>query len=281
MAQQPDTTAFSTGQVMAAADWLDVHFEAARPEYTATVRSAGFQPGWRVLDAGCGGGSFLPLLADLVGPSGQLAALDLAPENVAAVRARAAALDLAAPLEAEAGSVTVVPYPDDAFDGLWCANVTQYLTDDELVAALMEFRRVVRPGGLIAIKDSDVSLARLPSGEPGLVPRLFEALDRAGSAQAHGNLRGPELRAFLRRTGLSGAWLRTILMERWSPYSPIEREYIRTLIATFAGAAEGVELSAAEGREWARLRDRGVAVLDDPGHYYRMGDVLAVGTVPA
>ena len=281
MAEQPNSFASSTGQALTGGAWLDVHFEANRPEFEAQVRAVGIQPGWHVLDAACGSGSFLPLLADLVGPSGQLAALDLAPENVAAVRERAATLQLATPLEARVGSVTAVPYPDDAFDGLWCANVTQYLTDDELVTALAEFRRVVRPGGLIAIKESDVSLARLPSGEPGLIPRLFEALDRAGSVQAHGNLRSPELRAYLRRTGLSGAWLRTVLMERWPPYSPIDREYIRTLIATFADLAAGVDLPEAEGREWARLRDRGVAVLDDPDHYSRVGDVLVVGTGPA
>ena len=30
------------------ADWLDVHFEAERPEYTAMLDSVGIQPGWTV-----------------------------------------------------------------------------------------------------------------------------------------------------------------------------------------------------------------------------------------
>lgn len=71
-----------------AAGWLDVHYEACRPEYEALLRAVGLQPGWRVLDAGCGGGSYLPLLAALVGPAGRVDAVDLAPDNVAAVRAR-------------------------------------------------------------------------------------------------------------------------------------------------------------------------------------------------
>ena len=214
---QQDGTASSTGQVVAAVGWLDAHFEMARPEYEAMVRAAGFRPGWRVLDAGSGSGSYLPWLAELVGPSGALVALDLAPENVAAVRERVAAWRLACPVAADTGSVLALPYPDDAFDGLWCASVTQYLDDDELLAALAEFRRVVRPGGLVAVKDIDGTLMRAPSREPGLIPHLREARARAGATQARGAMRGIELRTWLRRAGLAEVWLRTTLVERWPP----------------------------------------------------------------
>lgn len=64
-------TSTSTGHALSAAAWLDAHYLAAQPEYEAMLRSAGFQRGWRVLDAGCGGGSYLPLLAEMVGPHGQ------------------------------------------------------------------------------------------------------------------------------------------------------------------------------------------------------------------
>ena len=46
----------STGHILADAGWLGTHFEACRPEYEAMLRSVGLQPGWRVLDAGCGSG---------------------------------------------------------------------------------------------------------------------------------------------------------------------------------------------------------------------------------
>ena len=75
--------AASTGLVLTNAALLDVHFEACRPEYEVMLRSVGLQPGWRVLDAGCGSGSYRPLIAEAVGPTGAIAALDLAPENVA------------------------------------------------------------------------------------------------------------------------------------------------------------------------------------------------------
>ncbi|WP_368860646.1 methyltransferase domain-containing protein, partial [Mesorhizobium sp. GbtcB19] len=40
------------------------------------------QHGWDVLDAGCGAGSFLPLICELTGSNGSVAGLDLAPENI-------------------------------------------------------------------------------------------------------------------------------------------------------------------------------------------------------
>ncbi len=134
------------GHAVSAAGWLDAHFEACRPEYEAILGGVGIEPGWRVLDAGCGGGNFLPRLAGLVGPTGAVAAVDLAPDNVAAVRARLAALALPCPVEVGVGSLLRLPYPDAHFDAAWCANVLMYLTDDELPAALAELRRVVRLG---------------------------------------------------------------------------------------------------------------------------------------
>lgn len=270
----------STGHIFAASGWLDAHFEAAQPEYEAMVRSVGFQPGWRVLDAGCGNGSFLPLLAALVGPSGALAALDLAPENVDAVRERIAAWRLPCPVEAEVGGVAALPYPDASFDAVWCANTSQYLGDDELLSVLAEFRRVVHPGGVVAIKDIDGSLMRAPSREPGLIPHLREARARAGATQAWGAMRGPDLAVWMRRAGFADVSLWTTLVERWPPYRPAEREYLRTLFSTFTGMAEEVDIPQRERDEWAHLRGLGDALFEDPDHYYREGHVLAVGRVP-
>src|SRR3954469_7375484 len=121
--------ASSTGQALTGGEWLDVHFESSRPEYEAMFRSVGIQPGWHVLDAGCGSGGFLPLIAEAVGPSGRIAAFDLAPDNIAIVQRRAAEWEDAPPIDARSGSLLDLPYADDAFDAIWCANTTQYLTD--------------------------------------------------------------------------------------------------------------------------------------------------------
>lgn len=158
----------STGQAMASADWIDGHYAVCRSEYEVMLRSVGLQPGWCVLDAGSGSGSFLPLLAELVGAGGDVAALDLAPENVAAIAARVAAQPLACNVQARVGELSALPYADDSFDALWCANTLQYFTDDQLPGVLAEFRRVLRPGGLVAIKDVDATVMRMRRSAPPL-----------------------------------------------------------------------------------------------------------------
>ncbi len=156
--QYGDRTATSTGQPMTDSGFLDAHFEADRPEYEAALRSVGVQPGWQVLDAGCGGGSFLPLLAELVGPTGQVRAVDVAPENVLRAQARLAGTGAASLVTVEEGSLLALPFPDHTFDAAWCANVLMYLSDVDLPRALAELCRVVRPGGLVAAKEGDSTL---------------------------------------------------------------------------------------------------------------------------
>lgn len=269
-----------------AADWLDVHFAACQPEYEALLRAVGIRPGWRVLDAGCGGGSHLPLLAELAGPTGQIAALDLDPENVAAVRDRLAARVLPCPVAPRQGTLAALPYPDGAFDAVWCANVAQHLDDGALASALAEFRRVVRPGGLVAVKDVDMALWRLAPADPLLIAALSRASLRLGGSAAEretrGSLRGRALRGWLERAGLEAVWQRTVLIERWQPLRPVERRLWADWLAHPAALAEARGLEPTELTAW-----RAVADADAPGHplnrpdcYLCEGQVLAVGRVP-
>ena len=161
-----DRRSSSTGHALSDADWLDTHFAWMRPEYEEMLRWVGIKRGWRVLDAASGPGSFLPLMSELVGPEGKIDAIDLAPENISVLERRAAAEKWPTPVMTQVGNILNLPYADGAFDAVWCANTTQYLTDDELQVMLREFRRVVRPGGSVAVKDYDITLQQIhPTGQ--------------------------------------------------------------------------------------------------------------------
>ena len=281
--------ATSTGHAQSRADWLDLHFEDCRPEYEAMLRSVGLQPGWRVLDAGTGGGAYLPLLAELVGSGGRIAALDLAPENVAAVRERLAAWHLPCPVAVEEGSLLALPYPDNSFDAAWCANVSQYLADDELATALAELRRVVRPGGLVAVKEFELAHWLFAPADPATHWRIMEALRRLQTAGA-GMLRARQLRGWLGRAGLIETRQRTTLSERSAPLGPIARRHAAEL---FRFVAEYYLDAAAKDPEIARILDPDLpflrdqldpdgpaALVNQPDFYRCEGAVVAVGRVP-
>src|SRR3954447_11324732 len=107
--------------------------------------------GATVLDMGCGPGTITADLASIVTPARVTAleltdaALDLARDEVA--RRGLTNVDFAV------GDVQALDFPDHTFDVVHAHQVLQHVADP--VAALREMRRVARPGGLIAVRDSD------------------------------------------------------------------------------------------------------------------------------
>lgn len=271
----------SMGQTLTEARWLDAHFEACRTEYEAIVRSVGIEKGWHILDAGCGGGSFLPLLAELVGPTGHVTAIDLAPENVTAVRDRVAMWHLPCPVTAQSGSLTALSFPDNAFDGVWCANTLMYLTDDALATALAEFRRVIRPGGRVMLKEGDMLIAINYPGDPGLRWRLYDAQIR-GAGPEHGAARSRGLHWALVQAGFVAVSQWTVLKEWYAPISGVARQFLGEELAWYARCAEELGMPEADVIAWRAASDPASPTyqLDQPDFSRCEAHVVAIGTVP-
>lgn len=262
----------STGLDFTEAAIVDAHFQACLPTYGLLLREARIQPGSHVLDAGCGPGSFLPLLAEQVGPRGRISALDLAAEHVATARRRAAGL----PCDVVRGDLLRLPYPDHHFDAVWCANTVQYLSDAELRQALAELRRVVRPGGVIAIKEIDVSVVTARPGDPHMFADFFRL---AGASPGYGAqlMRARDLYRWLGEAGLSDVRQRTVLSEHYGPLSPAEKAFYGPSCAQIATQA----LALGAPGDWSRYLDPAGPLnpLNQPYAYICEGNVLATATV--
>ncbi|MFF9870385.1 class I SAM-dependent methyltransferase [Streptomyces sp. NPDC013953] len=257
---------------------VDAHFRACEGPYLDLLGQAGIRPGAHVLDAGCGPGDFLPHLADLTGPAGRVTAVDLAPENADLAAGRAASGRLPCPVDVRQADLTALPYDDDTFDAVWCANTVQYLDDDRLAAALRELVRVVRPGGTVAVKDLDAHLITARPADPYLFADFFRAA-AAAPGYARQLLRSRELYRHLRQAGLTRVRQRTVLIEHHAPLPEAASAFYRAACARLAPQALALGLSA----EWERFLDPEAAdhPLGDPDGYISEGNVLAVGTVPA
>jgi len=275
-------TANSAGHDLAAAAWLDLHFQTCAPEYAAAVRAAGFLPGIHVLDAGCGPGAFLPLLAERVGPSGRLSAVDAAEEHVAAVSASLHAAPLPCPTDVRTSDVTDLPFPAHSFDALWSANVTQYLSDAQLAAMLAEARRVVRPGGRIAIKESELTALQIQPAPPTLLWRLIDAACRVGDPQVLGSLRAINLPAWARSAGLLNVRRQLVVVERSTPLRRVEAAFCGRLLQWLAHRALAFDLPAEDKALWRRLGDVHVPnhILRSPDFHYREALILVTGETP-
>ena len=274
--------ATATGHALSDVAWLDAHFEQSRAIYEAMAQAVGLEPGWRVVDTGCGPGSFLPTLAALVGSGGSLTALDLDAENLATAEGRVAASPLACPVAFRQGSVVALPFPDRAFDAVWCANVSQYLTDDEFATALAECRRVVRPGGLVAVKESDALGGFWYPMDPAIWWRMADAMLRQGNVQFRGVVRAAVLRRWLERAGLEDVRQQLFPEEVWAPLTATERAGQGGMLRFLASLAGHLDLPEDDRPYWRAQDDPAHpdALVNHPEFYRRGGYDLAVGRVP-
>lgn len=117
-----------------------------KPIGAALVRAARVVPGWHALDAGCGTGAVLLPLAEAVGRSGQVTGIDLAPGMVA--RASAAASGLPG-VRVQVGDAQAPAFPPGSFDLVTSGLVLFFLPDPP--GALTAYRRLLRPGGRVAV----------------------------------------------------------------------------------------------------------------------------------
>ena len=281
--ENSESHASSTGHVLATSGWLDTHYLAMQPEYEEILRWVGIQPDWHVLDAGCGNGSYLRLMTELVGNGGRVSALDLAPENVQEVEARAGQGTWSAPVSARVGSVLDLPYDNHSLDAAWCANTSQYLTDEELRTMLGEMKRVVRPGGLIAIKDVDLTALQFQPITPTLTIHLCEAMCHAGDQlMCQCFFRTIELSQWLRAAGLLDIRQKPTLLVRLQPLRPVERTFVCDLLSFMSRNAQQVDLPPGESQLWKQLADVSSPdhITNHPDFQYRRIDTVFVGRVP-
>jgi ubiquinone/menaquinone biosynthesis C-methylase UbiE len=105
------------------------------------------RPGERVLDVGCGTGVVARRVAALIGSTGRIVGLDLSPDMLAVAR-RAAEREGAA-IDWREGRAESLPFPDGGFDLALCQFALMFFADRP--AALAEMRRVLAPGGRVAL----------------------------------------------------------------------------------------------------------------------------------
>jgi ubiquinone/menaquinone biosynthesis C-methylase UbiE len=264
------TPGFGGAEAADEAAWLDDHFDACAPEYRRALEQAAIRPGDRVLDLGCGNGRFLPWIGEQAGIGGSVVAVDINVEGLRRLRSGSAALPPPMLLAAEA---TRLPLADGSFDVIWCANVFEYLDDEQQTRCLRELARLLRPGGRVAVKDSEWAHKVFYPATSDLWLRFLRALNADGG----GPFVGRRIAGNFRAAGLTPR-IETVLSERLAPLSSADRRWIGR--SGRAVAADALRLlgtdAAAEINAFAALFDEASphCILDRPDFYYCEGNVV-------
>jgi SAM-dependent methyltransferase len=143
----------ATGQ--AAAYRLQLLHSLYGPGTRRVLLEAGLQPGMCVADVGCGVGMVTALLADLVGPAGEVVGIDASAGQLAEARERLNG-DGANVLFA-LGSATDSGLPPESFDLVYCRFLLLHLPEPE--RALAEMRSLLKPNGILVCEDGDLTSA--------------------------------------------------------------------------------------------------------------------------
>jgi ubiquinone/menaquinone biosynthesis C-methylase UbiE len=122
-------------------DWL-------RPR-REVLQEVGIRPGFRVLDFGCGTGSYILESAGLVGEAGQVIALDVNPLAVEAAKQLAARRGLRNVRTVLSDCATGLP--DESMDVVLLYDILHDLSAGSDV--LQEVHRVLKPGGILSVSD--------------------------------------------------------------------------------------------------------------------------------
>ena len=146
-------------------DWLEAPFERAARR--AGLRLLAVRSGEQVLEVGAGTGQDLVALARAAGPTGRVLAVDQAPGMNRQEQARLARAGLRAHAHVVQADALALPLPAACVDAILMSFVLELFDTPELVPALEQCRRVLRPGGRIVV----VSLAARRRPQP--MERLY------------------------------------------------------------------------------------------------------------
>lgn len=215
-----------------------------------------------ILDIGCGPGTITADLASYV-HDGRITGLDSA-DILEKARAHAAEKGVQN-IDFVTGDIHALPYPDAAFDVTYAHQVLQHIADP--VQALREMRRVTRPGGLVAVRDVDMSATAWWPASAAMAQwlelYLRVARGNGGSPDA-----GRRLHAWAREAGYDPARV-ACTAGTWCYHTPEERAWWgglwadRILQSNFAPTSikngfatqEDLERVAETWRSWAKEED--------------------------
>jgi ubiquinone/menaquinone biosynthesis C-methylase UbiE len=217
------------------------------PASRRRLLAAGLQTGWRCLEVGPGAGSIMTWMSEVVGPTGQVVAVDLDPKFLSGAERPNVTL-----LQAD---IRTAQLPPQSFDVVHVRYVLIHLPDYE--TALGRMFSSLKSGGWLVLEEPDFSASRGITGNgQGLVSfrKVNQAIEQMYTGLKMDYALGRKLPALMQRRGLQ-----RLTVENDAP-----------LCAGGSGMATVMKMSAEQLRE--KYLATGVVDQSDLERYCRFSD---------
>jgi demethylmenaquinone methyltransferase/2-methoxy-6-polyprenyl-1,4-benzoquinol methylase len=142
-------------------------FEAEH--HLEAIQRAAIQEGQQVLEVACGTGRATVDLANAVGATGRVDALDLTDAMLKQARAKIDQRGFSSRVHFRQGNAQALSYPDASFDVLYNGYMFDLIPLDGFVPILAEFHRVLKPGGELVL----VNMSK-PDARKTFYERIYE-----------------------------------------------------------------------------------------------------------
>lgn len=229
---------------------------------SAAYLEAYLQPGLHLLDVGCGPGSITAEFAGRLGPDGSVLGIDYSAEVIE--RAHAVFGDSGARFESM--DVYALDIADDSYDIAHAHQVLQHVSDP--VAALNEMKRVVKPGGIVAVRDADYAGMHWAPHSPELDKWLsvYRQVAKANDAEPDA---GRFLVRWARQAGFTDV---TASVEAWLFASPERRDWWGSTwaerVVSSSLAEQAVEIGLASAAELESIAAGWRSWIDEPDGWF-------------
>jgi len=132
---------------------LDSNFRRRFQPADKLLQRSGIKEGMHILEVGCGSGAFTTFVAKVVGEKGKVYALDFQPEMLKQLERK-----LSKPENRDIKNIELIdssayelPFDNNLLDLVYMITVLQEIPDR--IKALNEARRVLKPGGILAVTE--------------------------------------------------------------------------------------------------------------------------------
>jgi SAM-dependent methyltransferase len=208
----------------------------------AFVRFLDVPPGARVLEVGSG----LGLLAVEVATAADgvyVVGVEMSSDQIAAASASPR-------VTYRQGDAHAIEFEDASFDLVYARYLLEHVSNPEVVVS--EMRRVVRPGGSVAVCENDISLIRFDPPCPAF-DRAWDSFQRYQATLGGDGAIGRRLYRLFRRAGLTRVELSVQPEVHWHG-SPGFAAWVRNIIGNLESARRGIDETQLQ-QAVAELRD--------------------------